>query len=63
MLRRIVGSSRRFVTKEKAQFPGAKDSVFTADLKFIKDYPSISTYRVIDTQGKLIDKAQDPNVY
>lgn len=42
----------------RVRFPGAINSKFTSDMKFIdpNDSPDIPTYRVIDSDGVLVDK-------
>lgn len=39
-------------------FPGAINSKFTTDMSFLKasDLPAIPTYRVMDSDGELVDK-------
>lgn len=42
------------------QFPGAVNSKFTTDMTFITpaDLPHIPTYRVMDSDGEMLDKSQ-----
>jgi 2-oxoisovalerate dehydrogenase E1 component alpha subunit len=43
-------------------FPGAVNSKFTSEMTFLKasDLPAIPTYRVIDSDGELVDKSRGP---
>lgn len=43
-------------------FPGAVNSEFTSDMSFVtaKDLPAIPTYRVINSDGELVDKSRGP---
>ena len=43
-------------------FPGAINSKFTTEMTFLKasDLPVIPTYRVMDSNGELVDKSRDP---
>lgn len=46
-------------------FPGAVDSKFSTDMSFLKasDLPAIPTYRVMDSDGALVDSSRkEPNV-
>ncbi|CAG7939105.1 unnamed protein product [Penicillium salamii] len=45
---------------DSVRFPGAVNSKFTTDLSFLKasDLPAIPTYRVIDSDGELVDKTR-----
>lgn len=47
---------------DRVRFPGAVNSKFTTDMKFINPYdaPNIPTYRVIDSDGVLVDKSRGP---
>lgn len=47
---------------EKVNYPGAQDSVFIEKMDFIHSYPIIPTYRVLSTDGDIIDSSQNPNV-
>lgn len=42
------------------RFPGAVNSKFTTDMKFVNadDAPNIPTFRVIDSDGVLVDKSR-----
>lgn len=44
----------------RVHFPGAINSKFTADMTFVKasDLPAIPTYRVMDSDGELVDKTR-----
>lgn len=46
----------------RVHFPGAVNSKFTTDMAFLKasDLPAIPTYRVIDSDGELVDKSRGP---
>ncbi|KAI8812176.1 thiamine diphosphate-binding protein [Cladochytrium replicatum] len=47
----------------KVLFPGALGgSFYTESLHFIKDYPTIPTYRVLNTDGAVIVPDSDPNL-
>ncbi|KAJ5595003.1 uncharacterized protein N7459_001211 [Penicillium hispanicum] len=47
---------------DRVLFPGAVNSKFTTEMSFLKasDLPAIPTYRVIDADGELVDKARGP---
>ncbi|KAF0481107.1 dehydrogenase E1 component [Gigaspora margarita] len=47
---------------EKASYPGATESYFTTEMKFIQSIAPIPTYRVMDLHGKVIDPTQEPQV-
>lgn len=42
----------------RVRFPGAVNSKFTTDMKFVNpnDAPGIPTFRIIDSDGVLVDK-------
>lgn len=42
------------------RFPGAVNSKFTTEMTFLKasDLPAIPTYRVLDSDGELVDKTR-----
>lgn len=46
----------------RVHFPGAINSKFTTEMSFLKasDLPAIPTYRVIDSDGELVDKSRGP---
>lgn len=48
--------------RKKAHFPGANESSFVTDLKFVDDKTVIPTYRVLDIDGKVMDPGHDPKV-
>lgn len=48
--------------RKKAHFPGAIESQFVTDLRFIDDKSVIPTYRVLDIDGKIIEESHDPKV-
>jgi 2-oxoisovalerate dehydrogenase E1 component alpha subunit len=43
-------------------FPGAINSEFTSDMSFVtaRDLPAIPTYRVMNSDGEIIDKTRGP---
>lgn len=45
----------------RVRFPGAVNSKFTTDMAFITpaDLPHIPTYRVMDSDGELLDKSRE----
>ncbi|KAJ5776262.1 uncharacterized protein N7511_001273 [Penicillium nucicola] len=45
---------------DSVRFPGAVNSKFTTDMTFLKasDLPAIPTYRVMDSDGELVDKTR-----
>ncbi|KAL2818769.1 thiamine diphosphate-binding protein [Aspergillus cavernicola] len=47
---------------DRVRFPGAVNSKFTTEMSFInpQDMPSIPTYRVLDSDGVLVDKDRKP---
>ncbi|GLI76402.1 hypothetical protein PoHVEF18_004675 [Penicillium ochrochloron] len=47
---------------DRVLFPGAVNSKFTTEMSFLKasDLPAIPTYRVIDSDGELVDKSRGP---
>lgn len=49
-------------SRYRVRFPGAVDSKFTTDMKFVKpsDHPAIPTYRVIDSDGVIADSSHGP---
>jgi hypothetical protein len=49
-------------TLYRVVFPGAVNSEFTSDMSFItaKDLPTISTYRVMNSDGEMVDKTRAP---
>ncbi|KAL1916853.1 uncharacterized protein VTP21DRAFT_5557 [Calcarisporiella thermophila] len=48
--------------REKVRFPGATESYFVEDLKFISNMNPISTYRVMDSDGRVANKEEEPKV-
>ncbi|KAJ5657252.1 uncharacterized protein N7484_000901 [Penicillium longicatenatum] len=66
---RSMAASRRWGSSisqrpgsDRVHFPGAVNSKFTTDMSFLKssDLPAIPTYRVIDSDGELVDKTRGP---
>ncbi|OZJ04980.1 hypothetical protein BZG36_01773 [Bifiguratus adelaidae] len=47
---------------EKIRIPGATDSYFTHEMKFIQNMEGIPTYRVMDQEGKIMVPDQEPQV-
>ncbi|KAJ5125709.1 hypothetical protein N7448_005027 [Penicillium atrosanguineum] len=50
---------------DRVVFPGAVNSEFTSDMSFVtaKDLPAIPTYRVMNSDGEMVDKTRGhPNV-
>ncbi|KAJ2760719.1 hypothetical protein IWQ57_006231 [Coemansia nantahalensis] len=43
-------------------FPGALDSEYTHSLRFVSSTESIPTYQVMDTDGRVLDTANEPQV-
>jgi 2-oxoisovalerate dehydrogenase E1 component alpha subunit len=43
-------------------FPGAINSEFTSDMSFVtaRDLPAIPTFRVMNSDGEIIDKTRGP---
>lgn len=60
--RRFHVSATRLSTDEKSSYPGATGSSFSTDLTFVKDFPVIPTYRVMNRDGDMIDPSQDPKL-
>jgi 2-oxoisovalerate dehydrogenase E1 component alpha subunit len=54
--------SSRSISKQ-VQFPGAPESQYTEQFKFERDWPIIPTYRVLDTDGIVVDPSQEPDVF
>ncbi|KAJ5669748.1 hypothetical protein N7462_010818 [Penicillium macrosclerotiorum] len=54
--------SRLTTDMARVLFPGAVNSKFTTEMSFLKasDLPGIPTYRVIDSDGELVDKSRGP---
>lgn len=53
-----------FLPRNSVHFPGALNSKFSNTLKFQKseDTPAIPTYRLIDTNGALLDTSREPDL-
>ncbi|KAL7270194.1 hypothetical protein RUND412_007101 [Rhizina undulata] len=49
---------------DSVHFPGALNSKFTSTLDFVRpqDIPAIPTYRLINTNGVVVDKTREPTV-
>ncbi|KAJ1803606.1 hypothetical protein LPJ75_005832, partial [Coemansia sp. RSA 2598] len=48
--------------RKKVMFPGALNSVYTHELQFASNVESIPTYQVMDTDGNVLDAANEPQV-
>lgn len=50
--------------RRRIHFPGAVDSVFTTKLQFNRpaEKPAMPTYRIIDSDGQVIDRNKKPDV-
>ncbi|KAJ1647816.1 hypothetical protein LPJ64_000850 [Coemansia asiatica] len=48
--------------RKKVMFPGALNSVYTHKLQFASNVESIPTYQVMDTDGNVLDAANEPQV-
>ena len=61
---RNPGNCSSKLTEYSIHFPGALNSKFTSELQFKSpnDTPAITTYRLMDTDGVVIDKANEPTV-
>ncbi|KAJ3248213.1 hypothetical protein HDU78_001613 [Chytriomyces hyalinus] len=50
-------------TSENVAFPGAiSGSVFTEKMTFLSDYPTIATYRVMDSEGAVLVPGSEPQI-
>ena len=58
----IMGVNCTPLPNQSVRFPGAVDSQFTTDMSFIKpsDTPAIPTYRIMDSDGIVVDKNRVP---
>ena len=54
----IINRARTVTTK----FPGAPSSSFTESMNFATSWVVIPTYRVLDTDGNIMDPSQDPKL-
>ncbi|KAJ2452683.1 hypothetical protein EV183_002742 [Coemansia sp. RSA 2336] len=67
-LSRRLGSSKMSLStssqllRKKVMFPGALNSEYTHSLQFVSNVQSIPTYQVMDTDGKVLDTAHEPQV-
>ncbi|KAJ2381631.1 hypothetical protein H4S02_006132, partial [Coemansia sp. RSA 2611] len=48
--------------RKKVMFPGALTSEYTHDLRFASSVESIPTYQVMDTDGRVLDAANEPHM-
>ncbi|KAJ2160872.1 hypothetical protein GGF46_001929 [Coemansia sp. RSA 552] len=48
--------------RKKVMFPGALNSEYSHELRFVSSVESIPTYQVMDTDGKVLDAANEPQV-
>ncbi|KAJ2880592.1 hypothetical protein IWW38_005923, partial [Coemansia aciculifera] len=55
-------SSSHLVSRKKVMFPGALTSEYTHDLRFASSVESIPTYQVMDTDGRVLDAANEPQM-
>ncbi|KAJ2554816.1 hypothetical protein GGH95_005504, partial [Coemansia sp. RSA 1836] len=55
-------SSSRSALRKKVMFPGALTSEYTHDLRFASSVESIPTYQVMDTDGRVLDAANEPQM-
>ncbi|KAJ1961696.1 hypothetical protein GGI12_003104 [Dipsacomyces acuminosporus] len=62
LLSRASFSTSQVAPRKKVMFPGALDSVYSHDLKFVSNVESIPTYQVMDTDGKILDSANEPQI-
>jgi 2-oxoisovalerate dehydrogenase E1 component alpha subunit len=60
---RLKSSNSSASTVEKVSFPGAIDgSLYTQKLAFLRDYPTIPTYRVLNLDGEVLEPKEDPQL-
>lgn len=61
-LPRKLARTNANIAMTRVLFPGAINSKFTTEMSFLKasDLPAIPTYRVIDSDGELVDKSRGP---
>jgi hypothetical protein len=58
-----IHTLKKFKNVENVAFPGAiGGSAYTEKLNFLRDYPTLPTYRVMDLDGSILDAPQEPNV-
>ncbi|KAI8321424.1 branched-chain alpha-keto acid dehydrogenase E1-alpha subunit [Martensiomyces pterosporus] len=55
-------SASRTIPRKKVMFPGALDSVYSHELSFVSSVESIPTYQVMDTDGRVLDAANEPQM-
>ncbi|TPX44052.1 hypothetical protein SeMB42_g03190 [Synchytrium endobioticum] len=55
-------NNARNIARDKVAFPGAPASVYTETLSFLKSFPIIPTYRVLDTDGAVLVPSEEPNI-
>ncbi|KAJ5105708.1 hypothetical protein NUU61_003055 [Penicillium alfredii] len=69
LLRRVAPVGTRWSSSisqrpgsDSVRFPGAVNSKFTTQMSFLKasDLPAIPTYRVMDSDGEMVDKTRPP---
>ncbi|KAI0120559.1 2-oxoisovalerate dehydrogenase alpha subunit mitochondrial precursor [Hypoxylon sp. NC0597] len=61
---RLSSSISQRLGASHVSFPGAVNSAFTSDLKFVvpSDYPAVPTYRVVDQDGNVVDRSFKPDL-
>ncbi|KAJ2368247.1 hypothetical protein H4S01_001693 [Coemansia sp. RSA 2610] len=59
---RLALSTSSQLSRKKVMFPGALNSEYTHELKFASNVQSIPTYQVMDTDGRVLDTANEPQV-
>ncbi|KAL8677176.1 MAG: hypothetical protein Q9186_006379 [Xanthomendoza sp. 1 TL-2023] len=59
-----TGERKKELRLPAVRFPGAVDSKFTTKLSFEhpSTHPAIPTYRFMDSNGVVVDKAREPGV-
>ncbi|KAJ1941850.1 hypothetical protein EC988_006653, partial [Linderina pennispora] len=55
-------STTHAMHRKKVMFPGALDSTYSHELKFVSNVESIPTYQVMDNDGKVLDTAHEPQM-
>ena len=59
---RSSSSSSSTTSPPASGFPGAPNSSFTQELQFQRNWPIISTFRVLDTEGAVMSGAVEPEI-
>lgn len=55
-------STSSTISPPASGFPGAPNSSFTQELQFQRNWPIISTFRVLDTEGAVMNGAAEPEI-